>query len=188
MDTFKAGAQAQIRGGTDPLDAFHGLTNALLSASRATGAPLEVTKVWAKADDGSTTLSRSTLDAAASDLAEMGLSFDYAFQSLKGDSPDARDSVTVFVWRGSRVVMVSIHGPDRVRVNGLKAAAETYLHSVSVSIAPTVTTLDFSARDRASATRTRWWKRKWVVWVGSTTTALLITVAGAALLRVLGLD
>lgn len=73
VDTFRASADVRVADHVDPLDAFHGVTRALEDASQATGAPLRVTRVWAKADDGSTTLARDTLQAAADELATMGV-------------------------------------------------------------------------------------------------------------------
>lgn len=183
MDTFRASADLRVADHVDPLDAFHGVTRALEDASQATGAPLRVTRVWAKADDGSTTLARDTLQAAVDELATMGLGFNYAFQSLEG-AP--RDSVMVFVWRDVRRVQVSLGGSDRVRVEGFRSAAQKYLDSLAAAEPPLVA-VEFVAPPAppTQSSRVPWW-RKPVVWVVTSLGTIVVGVAIAGITYLLG--
>ncbi|MBD8205209.1 hypothetical protein IFR11_02130 [Microbacterium sp. CFBP 8801] len=181
MDNFWGDADVRIADHVDPLDAFHAVTRALVDASRHTEFPLGVDRVWAKADDGSTTLQRESLESASAELATMGLGFDYAFQNLEG-AP--RDSITVFVWRNDRRVMVSLRGPDRVRVEGLRAAARRYLDSVASDKKPRVEMIVWPSPN-AAPSRRPWWKRP-LVQIGGGVGAIFVAVAAAGLINLFG--
>lgn len=183
VDTFRASADVRVADHVDPLDAFHGVTRALEDASRATGDLLRVSRVYVKAEDGSTTLARDTLQAAVDELATMGLGFNYAFQSL-GGAP--RDSVTVFVWKDVQRVQVSLGGPDRVRVEGFRFAAQRYLDSLAAVELPPVAVEVVAPQARVTGGRRRPWWRRPVVWVATALGTIVVGVATAGIVYLLG--